>query len=69
MSWQGQYRQSKLRDLYTKGADRDVALVAYVDTNLLGSGRVSKAAIIGQQGGIWATSAGFTVSNALRLRL
>ncbi|KIK69689.1 hypothetical protein GYMLUDRAFT_34092 [Collybiopsis luxurians FD-317 M1] len=35
---------------------------AYVDTNLVGSGRVSQAAIIGLQGGVWATSAGFEVS-------
>ncbi|KAG8754998.1 profilin, required for normal timing of actin polymerization in response to thermal stress [Ceratobasidium sp. 428] len=34
----------------------------YVDTNLVGSGKVSKAAILGQQGGIWATSPGFTLS-------
>ncbi|KAK4329964.1 Profilin [Rhodotorula toruloides] len=32
---------------------------AYVDTNLVGSGKVSKAAILGQQGGIWAQSAGY----------
>ncbi|KAG8722057.1 profilin, required for normal timing of actin polymerization in response to thermal stress [Ceratobasidium sp. 394] len=34
----------------------------YVDTNLLGTGKVSKAAILGQQGGVWATSSGFTLS-------
>jgi len=33
----------------------------YVDTNLVGTGKVARAAIIGQQGGIWATSAGFTL--------
>ncbi|KAG9090145.1 hypothetical protein FRC06_001198 [Ceratobasidium sp. 370] len=31
----------------------------YVDTNLVGSGKVTKAAILGQQGGVWATSPGF----------
>ncbi|BGO94852.1 hypothetical protein NBRC10512_002518 [Rhodotorula toruloides] len=35
---------------------------AYVDTNLVGSGKVSKAAILGQQGGIWAQSAGYNLS-------
>lgn len=35
----------------------------YVDTNLVGTGKVSKAAIIGLKGGVWATSQGFTVSN------
>ncbi|KAF8638456.1 hypothetical protein AX17_002190 [Amanita inopinata Kibby_2008] len=35
---------------------------AYVDTNLVGSGRVTKAAILGLQGGVWASSAGFTLS-------
>ncbi|KAF8504469.1 profilin [Russula emetica] len=35
---------------------------AYVDTNLLGTGKISKAAILGQQGGSWATSKGYTLS-------
>jgi len=35
---------------------------AYVDTNLVGSGRVSKAAILGLAGGVWATSPGFELS-------
>jgi len=34
----------------------------YVDSNLVGSGKVTKAAIIGQQGGVWATSPGFTIT-------
>ena len=34
---------------------------AYVDTNLVGSGKIHKAAIIGLQGGVWASSAGYTV--------
>ncbi|KXN73393.1 profilin-2 [Conidiobolus coronatus NRRL 28638] len=37
---------------------------AYVDTSLIGTGKVSKAAIIGHDGNTWATSAGFTVSPA-----
>ncbi|KAI0725903.1 profilin [Fomitopsis betulina] len=35
---------------------------AYVDSNLLGTGKVTKAAIIGLQGGVWASSAGYTLS-------
>jgi Profilin len=34
---------------------------AYVDTNLVGTGRISRAAIVGQQGGVWAASPGYTV--------
>lgn len=35
---------------------------AYVDTNLVGTGSVSQAAIYGAQGGVWASSPGFAVS-------
>jgi hypothetical protein len=35
---------------------------AYVDTNLVGTGNVSQAAIYGLNGGEWAKSAGFQVS-------
>jgi len=35
---------------------------AYVDTNLVGSGKIQHAAIVGQKGGVWATSAGFNLS-------
>jgi profilin len=34
---------------------------AYVDTNLVGTGKVSKAAIHGHNGALWATSKGFNV--------
>ncbi|CAL1711119.1 unnamed protein product [Somion occarium] len=34
----------------------------YVDSNLVGSGKISRAAIIGLQGGVWASSPGFTLS-------
>ena len=34
----------------------------YVDTNLVGSGAVSQAAIFGHDGSKWAASAGFNVS-------
>jgi len=34
----------------------------YVDTSLVGSQKITKAAILGQQGGVWATSSGFTLS-------
>ncbi|KAG0338082.1 profilin, required for normal timing of actin polymerization in response to thermal stress, partial [Podila humilis] len=33
----------------------------YVDDNLVGTGKVSKASIIGQDGSLWATTAGFQV--------
>jgi len=35
---------------------------AYVDSNLLGTGKIAKAAILGQAGGVWATSAGYTLT-------
>jgi len=34
----------------------------YVDSNLVGSGKVSKAAILGLQGGTWAASPNYTLS-------
>ncbi|KAL8283939.1 hypothetical protein RQP46_005371 [Phenoliferia psychrophenolica] len=33
-----------------------------VDTNLLGTGKVNKAAILGQAGGVWASSPGYDIS-------
>ncbi|KAJ3534650.1 hypothetical protein NMY22_g6830 [Coprinellus aureogranulatus] len=35
---------------------------AYVDTNLVGSGKVTRAVILGQQGGVWASTPGFDLS-------
>jgi len=37
---------------------------AYVDQNLVGTGRIQQAAIIGLDGNTWATSAGFAVAPA-----
>ncbi|KAF7732369.1 profilin, required for normal timing of actin polymerization in response to thermal stress [Apophysomyces ossiformis] len=37
---------------------------AYVDTNLVGTGNVSKAAICGAAGGVWASSPNFTIQPA-----
>lgn len=37
----------------------------YVDSNLVGTGHVSKAAIYGLNGGQWAVSPGFSVSHLL----
>ncbi|KAE8211720.1 hypothetical protein CF319_g8427 [Tilletia indica] len=34
----------------------------YVDTNLVGTKHIAKAAIIGLKGGVWATSPGFNIS-------
>ncbi|GAA5900430.1 hypothetical protein JCM8208_005359 [Rhodotorula glutinis] len=33
-----------------------------VDSNLLGTGKVTKAAILGQQGGVWAQSQGYNLA-------
>ncbi|KAE8347841.1 profilin-1A [Aspergillus arachidicola] len=35
---------------------------SYIDSHLLGSGKISRAAILGQQGGVWAASPGFELS-------
>ncbi|ODN73669.1 hypothetical protein L202_07216 [Cryptococcus amylolentus CBS 6039] len=35
---------------------------AYVDDQLLATGKVTKAAILGKQGGVWAASAGYDLS-------
>ncbi|KJA14205.1 hypothetical protein HYPSUDRAFT_49366 [Hypholoma sublateritium FD-334 SS-4] len=35
---------------------------AYVDSHLIATGQVAEAAIIGLQGGVWATSKNFTLS-------
>lgn len=37
---------------------------AYVDQNLVGTGHVTKGAIFGLQGGKWACSPGFKISDA-----
>ncbi|KAG0209078.1 profilin, required for normal timing of actin polymerization in response to thermal stress [Mortierella sp. NVP41] len=34
---------------------------AYVDDNLVGTGKVAKAAIFGTDGSLWATSAGYNI--------
>jgi len=36
----------------------------YVDNNLVGTGKISRACIIGLKGGVWATTAGFTLTPA-----
>lgn len=35
----------------------------YVDNNLVGTGKCSQAAILGQKGGVWAISAGLPLSS------
>lgn len=37
----------------------------YVDTQLVGTGRVSQAAIYGLNGGLWAASPGFSVGRVV----
>ncbi|WOO78653.1 Vacuolar transporter chaperone 1 [Vanrija pseudolonga] len=39
-------------------------IIAYVDDQLLATGKISKAAILGKAGGVWATSSGYTLSQA-----
>lgn len=41
-----------------------LAIAAYVDDQLLATGKISKAAILGKQGGVWAASTGYNVSPA-----
>lgn len=56
MSWQGKCSFANLARIYL------TIFTAYVDSNLVGSGKVTKAAIIGQKGGVWASTPGYTVS-------
>ena len=35
---------------------------AYVDDSMLKTGKIARGAILGAQGGVWATSSGYTVS-------
>ncbi|KAI8807174.1 profilin [Cladochytrium replicatum] len=37
---------------------------AYVDTNLVGTGKIAQAAIHGHSGQVWATSVGFSVNSS-----
>ena len=41
----------------------------YVDSNLVGSGKVQKAGIFGVDGSTWASSAGFSVRRSINLLL
>jgi profilin len=42
---------------------------AYVDTNLVGTGKLTQAAIHGHNGALWATSAGFSVFFFTKLKI
>lgn len=44
----------------------DCLSTAYVDINLVKTEKVSQAAILGQQGGVWAISSGLEVIQPLR---
>ena len=49
-----------------------ILILAYVDDTLVAQGGLSKAAILGKQGGVWAATKGYTVSHrnlGLLLRL
>ncbi|KAF8306058.1 profilin [Clavulina sp. PMI_390] len=41
----------------------------YVNTHLVGTGKVSQAAILGQAGGVWAASPGFNLAPAEQTRI
>lgn len=57
MSWQG-----KIFSTIIFMASQSTALkTVYVDDHLVATKKVAKAAILGQQGGIWAATPGFTV--------
>ena len=47
--------------IYNTLTEKNMSWQAYVDSNLLGTGHVSQAAIYGLNGGEWAKSAGFQV--------
>ncbi|SCV66884.1 BQ2448_5530 [Microbotryum intermedium] len=34
----------------------------YCDSNLIGTGKITRCAILGQQGGVWASSAGYELA-------
>ncbi|KAF8934079.1 profilin, required for normal timing of actin polymerization in response to thermal stress [Haplosporangium gracile] len=42
---------------------------AYVDNNLVATGKVAKGAIFGLDGSVWATSSNFSVSGAEAIKL
>ena len=59
--WQGETEVSRSLQTRRRSIWR-MSWQTYVDTNLVGTGKVQKAAIFGLDGSQWATSAGFTVS-------
>lgn len=52
-----------------RNIDCNMSWQGYVDTNLVGTGKISQAAIIGLKGGVWATSPDFNVSIELLERI
>lgn len=71
MSWQGQYLVASQQFNHPtstalqreRETDTEVTFPAYVDTSLVGTENLDKAAIFNSEGNsVWATSAGFTVS-------
>ncbi len=70
MSWQGEYILShpsptlliSYHYLHNLLHHPQHHQTAYVDQSLVGSGKIARAAILGQKGGVWATSPGYTVS-------
>jgi hypothetical protein len=66
MSWQGELylilflQRKSLIKWFTSFSS--FTLEDYVDKNLVGTEKISRACILGAKGGVWATSAGYTVS-------
>ena len=52
------------RNAHQRFRKRIMSWQGYVDTNLVGTGKISQAAIIGLKGGVWATSSDFNVSGS-----
>lgn len=61
MSWQGETCIYICPVRSRTDCYRPKSSTAYVDTNLVGTGKIERAAILGRQGGVWATSKGYNV--------
>jgi len=47
---------------YDRALSCDMSWQTYVDSNLMGTGKVVRAAILGQKGGVWAATAEYDIS-------
>jgi hypothetical protein len=62
MSWQGMLAVTLLDSILELIWCLWPVSTAYVDDSMLKSGKIAKGAILGVQGGIWAISSGYNVS-------